>query len=226
MRSSGTCDALGRRVISGKLTLIAVTLLGSLLPTSRADASLTLSFSDFSSDSTPATSLTAAVEFTVLDSQLQIVIVNTSAFKIARLYFNSDPTLTGLEFNDAGATNRAWRIRGTGTNQNRRTPFGKFNWYIRFGHGHRRLAAGSTTNLVLDMTKANGVLDATLFVNKFSMIPPGNTLALGVIKFEAGPRDDSAFGAAVPEPSVLTLTAFGATVGLLGYGWRRRRKAD
>src|SRR5438874_1038406 len=96
------------------LTVAAVLLFGM---TSRSQADTVLNFSQFSSDSTPTSALSATVTFKVAGSQLLIDIANTSAYKVAQLYFNTDTTLTGLAFNTAGATNPAWSISGTGTSQ-------------------------------------------------------------------------------------------------------------
>jgi hypothetical protein len=199
-----------------------------LCGSSPASAQTTLNFSQVSSDATNPAVLTAAVTFTVVGSQLKVDINNTSAFEIAQLYFNSDVTLTGLAFNAAGATNAAWSIAGTGASQSQAAgKFGSFNWLLDFG-STTRLAAGSTTNLVLDMT---GTTTEAGIAGKQSTTPPGDTPSLGALKFESGPQGDSAFGNSnntttgpvVPDGPGVLLFASGM-MPLLGFMRAVRRK--
>ncbi|MBI3909885.1 MAG: hypothetical protein HY320_03015 [Armatimonadetes bacterium] len=180
-----------RRARSPAVNLL-VALVGIICFTAApAHAQTTLTFSGFSSDATSPSVLTGQVTFHVVGSQLNISINNTSAFKVAQLYFNSDTALTGLAF--AGSVNAAWSIAGGGASQTKQADgFGKYNWQIDFGSGDNRLAAGSVTALTLNMTGTT--LESTIG-NKLSTIPPGSIQAIGVLKFEAGPGDDSAFGA-------------------------------
>lgn len=210
------------------LPVAFVVLAGTLFAHSTAKAGVTLQYSQFSSDSTPASVLTATATFTVSGSQLTIAINNTSQYLIADLYFNTDTTLTGLAFNTSGATNSNWGISGTGASQSIGADgMGRYNFRITFGSGSSRLAAGTTT-LVLDMT---GTTTEATIGSKLSTIPPGTVRTLSVLKFEAGPGGDSAFGGSltspipgptpVPEPSTIALALSGLGP-LVVIGLRRR----
>ena len=193
-----------KKYVRGCLALaLAVCLFGPC----PAEASTTLQFSDFSSDETPPGDLTAIVTFTVDDSKLIIEINNTSAYHIAQLYFNTDESLTDLDFSTS--PNPDWTISGSGASQEERADgFGLFNWLIDFGSGDSRLDAEITT-LALNMP---GNTSESIIGNKFSVIPPGDRPAIAAMKFEAGPNGDSAFGATntvVPLPSTCLLLASG-----------------
>jgi hypothetical protein len=66
------------------------------------------------------------------------------------------------------------------------------NWLIDFGSGISQLGLG-ITNLSLDMT---GVSSEAIIATTFSDTPPGDTAAIGAMKFESGPGGDSGFGSA------------------------------
>ena len=206
------------RAASPMFLLLAI----CLMPCGTAQAGVTLRFSDFSSDSTPVSALRAEVDFTVAGSQLRIAIRNSSQYKIAKLFFNSDPTLSGLAF--AGSVNPAWSISGTGLSQTMNANgFGNYNWLVDFGTGHNRLEAGSTTEIVLNMT---GTTSEATIATKLSSIPPGHDRAISVLKFEAGPGDDSAYGAsisAVPEPATASLALSGLAASVFVGLYRLRR---
>lgn len=202
---------LNRLSMISRISTILILLL--LIPAFgvQARASVILDFSDFSSDETPVSALDAFVQFSVSAGQLFVGINNTSSYSIAQLYFNTDTTLTGLAFNASGATNSAWSVTGTGASQTLGADgMGRYNWLINFGSGSNRLASGSLMNLVFDMT---GTTSEATIGSKLSINPPGKVMALAVIKFEAGPNDDSAFGGTtttrVPEPSSALLLGAG-----------------
>ena len=190
-------------------------VLALCLFTGHANASMILPFSDLSSDKTAADDLSATVMFTVSGNQLFIDITNDSDYQIAQLYFNAAPTLTGLSF----APLLDWSIFGAATDPEQvKSPFGEYDWLIDFGSGPANRLGSGLTQLTLVMT---GTTSETMIGNTFSSNPPGGNSALAVLKFEAGPGDDSAFGATlVPEPVTGMLMLGGCAV----YGLCRRRK--
>ena len=203
------------------LMVSALTLLASLLATSGAQASLV--FSDATSkDSMPVTVLTAVVTFEVAGSELHIDILNQSAYDIARVYFNTGGTLTGLE-----STNSVWKVGGSGSLQAEEAePFGLFNWVLNLNGSP--LAAGASDSYTLNMT---GTTTAETIESERSISDETHQqVAFAAIRF-VGPKRYKAFGAsgaitATPEPSTLILVAFGTALGLVGYGWRRKRQVD
>lgn len=189
-----------------------------LFPLATVNATQILEFSDYSSDDTPASVLTASVGFTVSGTQLLLDITNTSDFLIAGIYFNSDVDLTGLEF---AGTNLAWSISGTGNSQDKGADgFGSYNWLIDFGSGADRLSSG-LTQLTLNMT---GTTSEDTFGSKLSTNPPGNIRAFAAMKFEAGPGDDSAYGASIPDPAAVFLLGSACLIGFAGARRKTRKK--
>lgn len=194
-------------IFLGALTALA------LFPLATVNATQILEFSDFSSEETIlASELSAQVKFTVSGEQLLIELDNTSDFSIAQLYFNSDSGLTGLNF--AESYNSNWSISGTGDSQDQNANgFGNYNWLIEFGSGDSRLSSGVTTNLRLNMT---GTTSEGTIGSKLSGIPSGHTQAIATIKFEAGPDDDSAYGASIPDPVAVFLLGSACLIGFAG----------
>jgi hypothetical protein len=221
------CVKTGRARTAALAALVG----GMCLAALPAHATVNLDFSQLSSDSTPAAALDANVLFSVVGSQLLIDIQNNSLYSVADLYFNTDTDITGLAFNNAGATNAAWGVTGGTSQAQGADGMGSYNWWVTFGSGSNRLGAG-TTSLVFDMTTTGPVTEGTIGT-KFSINPPGSQTALGVLKFEAGPNDDSAFGGStiatttstVPEPTSMALLGLGA-LPLLRRLRRRQPEAE
>ena len=103
---------------------------------------------------------------------------------------------------------------------------GNYNWFINFGTGAGWIGPGASRLVTLNMT---GTTSEAPFASKYSINPPGSVTALGVLKFQAGPGGNSAFGGSrltvtpTPEPSVSLLFAAGA-LGLIRA--RRRKKTS
>ncbi len=213
------------KTIGRTLFVAALVLLGGLATPATARAAVLLNFSDISSDLTPVSALRAQAIFQVVGNELRIGINNQSAYRIAGLYFNTDITLLGLSL--AAGQTPAWSVQGTGLLQSHRADgMGLYNFFLDFGSGTDRLEAGWTF-LTLRM---NGLTGENVIGNKWSV---GSTrLAISVMKFEAGPGDDSAFGGTrtpginpVPEPSTVVLALSGlAAFGVAGL--RRWRQAS
>jgi hypothetical protein len=203
-----------------------------MLAAGQARASVTLRFSDYSSDSTPISAIPAEVTFTVSGSQLLIDINNLSSYGIRSLYFNTDTSLTGLSF--SGSVDPNWGISGTGTTQAIGADgMGRYNWEIEFGPpASSFLPAGGTTLLTLNMT---GTTTEATIGSKLSTNPPGSVEALAVLKFQTGPNnDDSTFGGSVtrdpddpppvnevPAPATLIFAFLGLGMGGLAYARRK-----
>ena len=183
-----------------------------------------LGFSLQSSGDTPPSVLTATATFQISGSQMLIDIDNTSSYDIAALYFNSDTTLTALAFDPSSTFDPAWSISGSGLTQNQSGDgFGKHNWEIDFGNGATFLDNGLTT-LMLKMT---GTTSEDTIATKSSWNPPGETSAIAVMKFQAGPGGDSDFGTGYLAPLPLTagmglgLFCCLAVAGVIRRRWAR-----
>lgn len=175
------------RLLVRSLTLLAMAFACGLA--APAEAACQLTFSTKSSDSTPASALSATATFNVVGNQLHVDVNNTSAYEIAELYFNTDATLTNLALVGGNA---AWSVDGGGAQTQNAGPYGSFNYRVDFGNGQTFLGSG-VTNLVFDMT---GTTSEFAICNTFGANPSNNdNLAIAVIKFQSGPGDDSAFGA-------------------------------
>lgn len=170
-------------------SLLAITT--ACLSAAPARAACQLTFSTKSSDSTPPSAIPATATFSVVGSQLQISINNSSAYQIADLYFNTDATLTGLAF-ASDPQFAAFSVSGGPIQSQNAGGFGDFNYRLDFGNAQTFLGPG-ITSLVLDMT---GTTSESAICNTFGANPSNSdNLAIAVLKFQSGPRDDSAFGA-------------------------------
>jgi hypothetical protein len=181
-----------RHLAARLLALVALTATCALAAPAHAATQLT--FSTKSSDATPAAALAATATFNVVGNQLQIAINNTSAYEIADLYFNADPTLTGLALVGGDA---AWSVTGGAVQAQNAGGFGDYNYRVDFGNGQTFLGNG-VTNLLFNMT---GATTEAGIAGTYGANPSNNAnLALAVMKFQSGPGDDSAFGATDQTP--------------------------
>ena len=201
----------------------------------RPAAATTILLSDLTSDSTPASQLDATLSFDVVGTTLAIGVTNLTsdpaAFNISAIYFNSSDDVTGLTFSGGpGSCPNAgcpWDLFASGS-FTRAAGFGVFDWAII---SNDTMATGviaplDTATFEFDITGI-GPFDMSDFGTEFSSIPPGFTPAIVAVKFiqcsGAGcvAPDDSAFGAAIPEPGTASLVL----IGLVGLGLRRLRVA-
>ena len=209
-----------KNILSALLGMMMFTGLG------QAQAALVYTFSDLSSDATPASDLDATLTFSVtalgaiggttdlLTLTLDNQTTAPNAFSINEVYFNFNSGHGGFSLES-----------GSGALNHGPTPadgFGDFDIKL----DGFLLAAGGTSIWTIDLG-LTGIVD--LDFNDLSSIPPGEHQAFAALKFVIGPDDpeapgseDSAFGAVVPVPAAVWL--FGS--GLLGLvGMARRKKA-
>ena len=208
-----------------KLLLRAVVPAVILLIGSGVQAA-TLTLSDLSSDSTPASVLDATMDFSVAGTQLTLIVTNTTSapneFRITEVAFNGAANVAGLSLVSATSNTDGDVTGGWSLNNNvGMDGFGKFDFQLIDGTGADpdQIASGENVTFVLNIAGTGPFAD-TDFI-RLSSTPPGSTEALASIKFTGGPGDDSAFGAVVPVPAAAWL--FGSALGLMG--WIRRRAA-
>lgn len=194
-------------------------LLGLILFTglSQAQAALVYTFSDLSSDATPASVLDAMLTFSVTSTGaisgndlLTLTLDNQTtapnAFSINEVYFNftGDHSGFGIETGTTGLTHGPINADG----------FGNFDIKL----DGFVLASGGTSVWTIDLG-LTGITDSDF--NDLSSIPPGNTQTFAALKFAQGPGDDSAFGAVVPVPAAVWLFGSGL-LGLIGIARRKQ----
>ena len=204
--------------MSRTLHIWAVVASLTVFGTYTAKAGSLLKLSDFSSDQTPAEDLDATLEFSVSGSTLTLAVTNNTplgtGFDISDIFFNALPHITGLSLTSPAD---GWLIE---LNE-RADGFGVFDFGLISDSGHHdpgEIAPQGT--LEFEMTiLGNGPFNESDFTAQFSTIPPGNRPALAAVKFVNGPRDDSAYGAVIPEPATVSLLLLG--LGLIARRSRR-----
>jgi hypothetical protein len=212
----------GRRGIARRVWY-AATFAAAILASSSARAT-TITLSDASSDATPASSLDATFVFNVLAfDTLELVVTNDTTapheFDINAVYWNASDDVTGLTLLAAFDTNTlqdhfaSWNPIQTDIMAD---GFGNFEFGLTDGLGENdpnSIMPGDSITFVMaiDGPCADALnCDMTDF---FAANPKGYVAAA---KFASGPNDpeapgtqDSAWGAAIPEPG---------SAGLLGLG--------
>ena len=162
---------------------------------------------------------TSAIEVTALDAALHLS-GSTATSTEVRLYDGTGTTLTSATVTTSDPT------EGTGIvfNSHTITPVtlaANTTYYIAEDAPRPQLqyvGVTSTPSTSLGVTYGREVAAIGLGNNPTSN--PGPNFSPG----DFGPDFDAQPASAVPEPASLTLLATGA-LGLLGYGWRRRRSA-
>jgi len=181
-----------------------------------------LPFSWDTSDETDPALLDATWTFTYTpgETTFDVTIENQTTapaeYDINRFYFNINPALfTGDLSLDTDPI-------GTGVlgNIERADGYGMFDFEVDFGGGNGYGPGTETFSFSTDgaITAPN----ARALFDQLSTIPPGSRPRVAVIKWIAGPGDDSAFSS-TPEPCTLLLLA--ASAGFVGLAKLRRRKA-
>ncbi|MFC1676002.1 PEP-CTERM sorting domain-containing protein [Planctomycetota bacterium] len=187
-----------------------------------------ITLSEFSSDSTPADVLDAAVEFSIVDSQLTIVISNLTdgldggednGFDIMSLFFNVTDNVTGLTLTTPST---GWKLCSF-SNITKAGGFGQFDYALIdvLGSSSNHIDGESSKTFTLSLTHdGSGVSDLDFYTD-LSSIPPGDNAMYLAAKFVRGPDDDSAFGGNnAPEPATIALLGFGSLALI-----RRKRAA-
>ena len=200
---------------------------GIVLPSASATAT-TLFQSEFSSNGTPASDMTALMDFAVLGSVLTLTVTNqtqptTSGYHMNQLYFNTsndvtDLMLTGASGSIDGDNLVDWTLYAATTGQSIDTKadgFGKFDWSLLDGVNGEDATIWPTEVQVYTLTISCGgglVCDADDF--GFGLSTGKGQPVLGAAKFVTGPGGDSAFGGTtiVPEPSTAALLGLGLAV--------------
>jgi hypothetical protein len=190
----------------------------------------TIHVSDLSSDDTPASQLDANVSFDVVGTTLFIGVTNLTddpaAFNISAIYFNSSDDIADLIFSDGPGScpvgSCRWDVFAS-SNDTKAGAFGTFDWAIISNDKKGAIAPSDTAIFEFEIS-GSGPFDMSDFGTEFSTIPPGKFPSLVAVKFvqcsgsACIQNDDSAFGAAIPEPGTASLVL----MGLLGLAIRGR----
>ena len=182
----------------------------------------TITLSDLSSDATPASLLDATFDFSISGaSELTLTVTNDTSppnkFNINEIFFNGAGNVAGLSLDSAthsveGLVTGQWGPVDVATMVN---GFGVFDFGLTDGVGEKDVSVigfGESVDFVFTIS-GTGPFD----MNDFVVANASGNIAAA--KFVSGKQDDSAFGAAVPEPATGALVAF----GLVLLGVRRRQ---
>jgi hypothetical protein len=207
--------------------------IGTLLLSAAAQAG-TITLSDVSSDLTPASTLDATIDFQVIGGDtLQLTATNgTSApdlFNITELYFNATADVSGLTLLAATHTLNGDVFVGWNPIQTNQSAngFGAFDFALIDGVGEGNPNAIQPGESIVFLLNISGLCANTFTCMMSDFIDTQGQGYIGAAKFVNGPDvpeapgfEDSAFGAAIPEPGTATLLG----LGLLGLGAARRQR--
>jgi hypothetical protein len=207
-----------------------------VLPSASATAT-TLFLSEFSSNGTPASDLTALMNFSVsaLGDTLTLTVTNqthttTSGYNMNELYFSTSDDVFNLKLTgasgDDGDNLADWMLFSsldTG-NPTRSDGFGTFDWAVKDGVDSMPSTIHPMEVQIFDFSfKCRNGAECTDadFALELSTTTGQSEAVLGAAKFVAGPGGDSAFGGTtiIPEPAPAALLA----LGLAALAGRRRR---
>jgi hypothetical protein len=203
-----------------RLVMICLALAALAVSTSAWATPVILSVD--SSDATPASVLDATFDLSVAGSVLTLLATNDTTapneFNIVEVYINAssavtDLTLTSATHSAEGDVMSGWLPLLTDVMVN---GFGDFDYGLVDGVGEPSVSLiGPTESVtfVFSITGTGGYTDDDFI--------QGNGMSyFAAAKFVNGPGDDSAYGAAVPEPSTALLLAS----GLILLAARRRSR--
>jgi len=210
-----------------KLVLLSL-LLAVLIPSAEA---IQIPLSKYVSDGLNPPDvefLDAIFDFTIVDSTtLQLAITNLTpdeggpSFKINEIYFNAKQNVTGLTLtNVINSPIAEWDMGfsqgggGGGSNPHQVNGFGKFDVYLKDGHGLPAdvVEPGETVTFTMSIAGTEPFSDLDFI--ELSTQVDGHTICTAAAKFYNG-DEMSAYGATdVPEPTTLCLFGLGSLLML------------
>jgi len=220
--------------VRSSVSAAVFTVLGLLIASTASASTITLS--DVSSDATPASTLDATLDFMVIGGDtLQLTATNLTLapddFNVAELFWNATSAVSGLTLLSAthsveGDVLAGWNPVLTGQMAD---GFGIFDYALQDGVGEGNPNIIGPSESIVFLLSISGSCAGTFTCSMTDFVVAQANGYIGAAKFVNGPDDpeapgmeDSAFGAAVPEPTSALLMGLGLA-GLSGY---RRRMAN